>query len=259
MQRVVITGGNSGMGKEAVRLFLEKGDKVVFTSRTTRLSEKTLEELKTYADNGQLHFLQADSSNAGDVEKLVKFTDEKIGGCDVLVNSAAIFIGGELHEHSEQDYDKLMDINVKGVFLTCKYFLPQMIAQQKGSIINISSVAGIRGGYNMAVYCASKAALENLTRCMAIDYGRKGVRANAICPSATQTKMFMTGTTDEIMRIFKKNNPMGRIGQPEEIAKAIVFLASDDARYINGQCIAVDGGLSAWNGEPRQDKTEMPK
>lgn len=256
MSRVVVTGGNSGMGRETVRKFLEQGDHVVFTSRSTALSEEMLRQMSSYAASGALHFFQCDSSRPEEVKALVLYTKDKIGGCDVLVNSAGIFIGGEVHKVSEEDFDLQMDVNLKGIFLTCKYFLPEMLERQRGCIVNVSSLCGIRGGYNCAVYSASKAAVNNLTRSMALDYMRKGIRVNAVCPSATETKMFMTGTTQEVMDIFTGCNPAGRIGTPDEVADLILFLASDKASYINGTCISIDGGLSAWTGEGKQDKTE---
>ena len=256
MKRVVVTGGNAGMGRECVRLFLEQGDRVVFTSRSTEKAQKVLQAHAGAEESGQLRFFRCDSSSAADVAQLEAFTRETLGGCDVLVNCAAIFIGGQVHEISEADYDLLMSIDVKGVFLTCRAFLPGMLAQKNGCIINISSLAGLRGNYNAAIYCAAKAAVNNLTRAMAMDYGKSGVRANCVCPSATGTEMFFGGSSQQVVDAFNNQNPMGRIGQPGEIAKLIRFLASDDAQYINGQCICIDGGLSAWAGEPRQDKSE---
>ena len=133
--------------------------------------------------------------------------------------------------------------------LGCRFY-------RRGVIINISSLAGIAGNYNCPIYCAAKAAVNNLTRCIGLDYGTRGIRANAVCPSATATKMFMTGSTQEVIDSFINNNPAGRISTPDEIAKLIVFLASPDASFINAQCLSIDGGLSAWSGEPRQSKTE---
>lgn len=256
MNRVVVTGGNAGMGRETVRLFLERGDRVVFTSRSTEKAEKVLEEHKEAVERGNLFFCRCDSSKPADVEGLAAFVRGRLGGCDVLVNCAAIFIGGQVHEMSEQDFSLVMDIDVKGVFLTSKAFLPGMLEQKSGCLINVSSLAGLRGNYNCAAYCAAKAAVNNMTRAMALDYGKQGIRVNAVCPSATATDMFLTGSTQEVIDAFNRQNPMGRISGPEEIARLIVFLASDNAAFINGQCISVDGGLSAWAGEPRQDKTE---
>ncbi|HVI42297.1 MAG TPA: SDR family oxidoreductase [Anaerovoracaceae bacterium] len=255
-KRIVITGGNSGIGREAVQKFLEQGDKVVFTSRSTKLAEEMLHELNSFSESNRLYFFQCDSSKSDDVKSLVSYTEEKLGGCDTLVNCAGIFIGGEVHEFSEEDFDLQMNVNVKGIFLTSKYFLPGMLEQKSGSIVNVSSICGISGGYNCAVYSTSKAAVNNLTRSMALDYMHKGIRVNAVCPSATETKMFMTGTTQEVLDIFTGNNPSGRIGTPSEVADLILFLASEKASYINGACISIDGGLSAWTGEGRQDKAE---
>ena len=255
-KRIVITGGNSGIGRQTVEKFLEQGDRVVFTSRSVELAEKTLSDLKTYVDSKDLHFFRCDSSISDDVKALVSFAQDTIGGCDVLVNCAGIFIGGEVHVAEEDDFDKQMNVNVKGVFLTSKYFLPEMLERKSGCILSVSSICGIRGGYNCAGYSASKAALNNLTRSMALDYMQHGIRVNAVCPSATETKMFMTGTTKEVMDIFVNGNPANRIGKPSEVADLLVFLASDKAAYINGACISIDGGLSAWTGEGRQDKTE---
>lgn len=259
MQRIVLTGGNSGMGRETVIAFLKNGDKVTFTSRSTKASQEMMEELSEYAGKGQLFFCQCDQSKSEDVQKLVAFVDEKMGGCDVLVNNAAIFIGGEVADVPEEAYDLQMAINVKGPFLMSKYFLPQMLERGCGNIINVSSLSGKRGGYNCAVYSASKAAVNNLTRCMALDYMARGVRSNAINPSATATKMFLTGSTQEVIDGFNNNNPAGRISKPEEIADLILFLASDQSKFINGQCISIDGGLSAWTAETKQNKTEVLK
>ncbi|MFF2853567.1 SDR family NAD(P)-dependent oxidoreductase [Peribacillus sp. NPDC058002] len=256
-KRVVVTGGNSGIGREAVQEFLKQGDKVIFTSRSTKLADEVLSDLKEYSVSGNLFFCECDSSRVEDVRKLVQFTNEKIGGCDVLVNSAAIFIGGNLHEVDEYDFDLQMNINVKGIFLTSKYFIPQMLERKSGSIINISSLAGKLGGYNCAIYSATKAAVNNLTRSMALDYAGNGVRVNAVCPSATATKMFMTGSSAEVIEAFQRNNPSGRIGKPKEIVDLIIFLASEKSSYITGQCISIDGGLSAWSAEVRQDKLEV--
>lgn len=259
MKRAVVTGGNAGMGRKIVELFLTQGYQVVFTSRSRKKAEAVLADNAAAVSQGSLYFCQCDSSKASDVAQLAAFVQEKIGGCDVLVNCAAIFVGGQVHEVSEEDFDLIMDIDVKGVFLTSKAFLPQMLEQQHGCIISISSLAGVRGNYNAAAYCAAKAAVNNLTRCMALDYGTRGIRANTVCPSATSTDMFLCGSTQEVIDAFYHQNPMGRISSPDEIAKLVAFLASDDAEFINGQCISIDGGLSAWCGEPRQDKTEVRK
>lgn len=257
MRRIVVTGGNAGMGRKIVEKLLSQGDHVVFTARSCEKAQAVLRDNAEFAQNGALWFYQCDSSKSEQVQALAQFVERTMGGCDVLINCAAIFIGGMVHEVTEEDFDRIMDIDVKGVFLTCRAFLPQMLAQKNGCILNISSLAGIRGNYNAAAYCAAKAAVNNLTRCMALDYGKQGVRANTICPSATRTEMFLGGSTQEVIDAFNTQNPSGRIGEPDEIAELAAFLVSDAAKYINGQCISMDGGLSCWCGEPRQDKTEV--
>jgi meso-butanediol dehydrogenase/(S,S)-butanediol dehydrogenase/diacetyl reductase len=131
-----------------------------------------------------------------------------------------------------------------------------MLKNKKGAIVNTSSISGMLGEYNMAAYCATKGAVGNLTRAMALDYADCGIRVNAVCPGATKTPMFMTGTSPALMKRFEAVFPPRRIGLPEEVAEAIAFLASDNASFINGVLLPVDGGISAHSGQPRQDKNE---
>lgn len=247
-RNIVVTGGSQGIGRAIAEAFLAQGDRVVVTSRREESGRKFLEEAKS----DKLFYLGCDCSTEDGVTALYDFTKETLGVCDVLVNNAAIFIGGPIHETSVADFDKQMGVNVRGVFLVSKAFLPDMLAKKSGSVINIASDAGRRGGYNMAVYTMTKAALVNMTRSMALDYGKEGVRVNAICPSATRTEMFESGNPQEVVDAYGAANPMGRIGKPEEIADAAVFFASEQAAYVNGQVLSVDGGLSAWNGELKQ-------
>lgn len=247
-RNVVVTGGSQGIGRAIAEAFLAQGDRVVVTSRREESGRKFLEEAKS----DKLFYLGCDCSTEKGVTALYNFTKKTLGVCDVLVNNAAIFIGGPIHDTSVADFDKQMGVNVRGVFLVSKAFLPDMLAKKSGNIINIASDAGIRGGYHMAVYTMTKAALVNMTRSMALDYGKEGVRVNAICPSATRTEMFESGNPQEVVDAYGAANPMGRIGKPEEIADVAVFFASEQAAYVNGQVLSVDGGLSAWNGELKQ-------
>ena len=251
-RNVVVTGGNRGIGRAMVDAFLNEGDKVVFTARGEAAAERVLDEKKTACGAGRLFFLKGDVSVEEDVRKLADYTQKQIGACDVLINNAAIFRPGAVHQNSAEDFDAMFAVNVRGVFLMCKYFIPGMLEKGKGSVINIASLAGLGGTYNMAIYAATKAAVVGMTRSMAMDYTRCGVRVNGICPSATMTEMFKSGNDETIFELFENNNPARRIGQPGEIADAAVFLASDQAGYISGQMLSVDGGLSAWNGEACQ-------
>lgn len=247
-RNVVVTGGSQGIGRKIAEAFLAEGDRVVITSRREEPAQKFLSEAST----DRLFYLNCDCATEEGAKALYEFTKKSVGVCDVLVNNAAIFIGGPIHKTSVADFDKQMGIDVRGVFLICKAFLPDMLEKKSGNIINIASLAALNGAYNMTVYAMAKAAIGSMTKSMAIDYGRDGIRVNGICPSATRTEMFVSGNTQEVFDLFDANNPMGRIGKPEEIADAAVFLASDKASYITGQLLSVDGGLSSWNGEPKQ-------
>ena len=135
-----------------------------------------------------------------------------------------------------------------------KAVIPTMLSQQSGAVVNIASASGMGGDYNMPLYCASKAAVINLTRSTALDYASEGIRINCVSPAATATPMFLSGTTDAVMNSFLAALPDHKLGQPEQVADAIVFLASEQAAHICGHNIPVDGGLAAWNGQPKQDK-----
>ena len=257
MRNVVITGGSSGMGKAAVKKYLEAGDRVIISARGEKRALEVIEEYRSYADAGMLIYKNADMASEKDLNEFADMIEE-LGGADVLINNAAIVVAGQLHECTAEDYDRQFDVNVKGIFILSARLIPGMLKKGKGAIVNMSSDAGIRGTYNMALYAASKAAVVSFSRSMAMDYGAKGIRTNCICPSATATPMFLTNQPQEIIDLFSDNNPMGRIGRPEEIAEVVFFLTSDAASYVNGQVISVDGGLSAWCGEARQDR-EMNK
>ena len=251
-RNVVITGGSKGIGKAMVSAFLKEGDTVIFTARGEKEAKNVLNEKAKEVEEGKLFFVKCDVSKEEEVKKLAEYVAEKEGGCQVLINNAAIFHCGLVHEVGVESFDQQFAINVRGIFLMCKYFIPQMLENKTGNIVNIASIAGLNGGYNMAIYGASKAAVINMTRSMAMDYTRYGIRINGICPSATLTEMFLGGNTEEVIEMYKNNNPSRRLGLPEEIADAAVFLASEKASYISGQLLSVDGGLAAWNGEACQ-------
>ena len=253
-RNIIVTGGSFGMGRSISEAFLTEGDRVVFTARRAEKADEFLSEYEQYASAGKLFFFQGDIGRDEDVSALYAFARKKIGGCDVLVNNAAICLNGMVHETDMKDFDFQFGINFRGLFLACKTFLPGMLSKKSGCIINIASDAGRAGSYNLAVYAATKAAVINLSQSMAIDYAEYGIRVNCVCPSATASPMFLNGQTDDVMSLFVDNNPSRRIGKPSDIADAVVFLASEKADYIRGQTLSVDGGLSAWCGEARQHK-----
>jgi meso-butanediol dehydrogenase / (S,S)-butanediol dehydrogenase / diacetyl reductase len=253
-KKVVVTGGSSGIGKATVEKLLSQGCKVIAVGRSAESGKILLDEYKSYAAEGKLHFFSCDVSKEHEVKSLVEFANEKIGGCDWLINVAGTFKGGMVHELDVQDWDACFDVNVKAVFFTSKHFLPQMMKRRYGSIVNVASIHGILGAYNASAYDASKGAVVNLSRAMALDYAAYGIRVNCVCPGATATPMFINGSTQEVIHAFENAIPAKRIAKPDEVANAIVFMASDQASMIVGAVLPVDGGLSANTGEPKQDK-----
>ena len=170
---------------------------------------------------------------------------------DTVINNAGIFTGGLLHELSEEDWDKTMAVDVKSIFLMTKAFVPGMMARHAGNIINISSVAGLLGDYNMPAYNAAKGAVTNLVRSMALDYGQYGIRVNNINPGATNTPMFQ-GNSEEGKAAYRNDSPLKRIAEPEEIANVAYFLVSDQTSAITGQNVGASMGYGIWTGQPKQ-------
>jgi len=252
-RNVVITGAASGIGKAATKAFLELGDRVFMTDWKEDTLETAYDELSIHAKKDMLFKTKANVASPQEVAVLEKLVCVH-GGCDVLVNSAAVFRVGLLHDAPMDDYDYQFDINVRGIFNTCKALIPHMLEKKKGSVVNISSVSGMGGDYNMSLYCATKGAVLALSRAMAMDYSSKGVRVNIVSPSAVKTPMFLSGCTEAVLESFRKNMPDKKLCEPEWCANVIVYLASDYAEHICGVNIPVDGGLTAWNGQPNQEK-----
>jgi meso-butanediol dehydrogenase/(S,S)-butanediol dehydrogenase/diacetyl reductase len=250
----VVSGGTSGIGAECVRLFAQRGARVVFTGTSGEKAAAVLEALKKEGLAKSVRFCRTDISREADVRALAGFVQETFGDCELLCNNAGTFVGGAAHETSPEDWAGVFGVNVTGTWLCCKAFVPGMLRNGKGAIVNTASISGMLGEYNMAAYCATKGAILALTRSMALDYADSGIRVNAVCPGATRTPMFMSGTPPELMRRFEAIFPPRRIGLPHEVAEAIVFLASDAASFINGVLLPVDGGITAHTGQPRQDK-----
>lgn len=252
-RNIVVTGAASGIGKETVKAFLKLGDRVFMTDWKDETLQATYNELKQTAEADGLFAKAADVGNYEQIVELSALVREH-GGCDVLVNNAGVFRVGLLHKAQVDDYDFQFNVNVRGVFNTSKVFIPDMLEKKKGAVINVSSVSGIGGDYNMSLYCATKGAVIAMSRAMAMDYSVKGVRVNVVSPSAVKTPMFMDGCTEDVLESFRKNMPDRRLCEPEWCANVIVYLASDQAEHLCGVNIPVDGGLSAWNGQPNQEK-----
>ena len=245
MQTVVISGGTSGIGLATADIFLKNGWNTVLIGRDTEKGMQVKQQLgETYSPT-QVAFIQADISKSSEVEHAKQITLNKFKTVDAIINNAGIVIHGEVHETSEEDWDKIFDVDVKGTFLVSKAFLPTMIEQDHGSIVNISSVSGMAGDRAMVAYNAAKGAIINMTRAMAIDYGKNNIRVNVVAPGPTNTPLF-----HQDKQKFAKNSPLNRIVEPEEVTAAIYFVASPAASAITGEVIPVTAGFEISTGQP---------
>jgi meso-butanediol dehydrogenase/(S,S)-butanediol dehydrogenase/diacetyl reductase len=243
---VIVTGAGSGIGAATARRFAADGATVVLAGRT----QEKLDRIADGMPAGKYLVRVTDVSQQADVEALVADTVRQFGRLDVLVNNAGVAAEGKITESSVDDWKKVMSTDLDGVYYACRAAIPQLIITG-GSIVNLGSVSGLGGDWATSIYNAAKGAVCNFTRALALDHGRDGIRINAVCPSLTRTDM----TEDmyqnpELMAKFAERIPLGRGAEPEEVADVIAFLASHDARFVNGVNLPVDGGLTASNGQP---------
>lgn len=243
---VIVTGSSNGIGEGIARRFSSEGANVVINSR----SQDDCEEVASSLDAERTLALSGDVSSPDFAAKIVAETVQKFGALNILVNNAGVAAMGSLAKASDEDIDKVIDINVKGVIYLCRAAIPEL-AKTKGSIINTSSVSGIGGDWTLPIYNASKGAVTNLTRALALQLGHKGIRVNAVLPSITRSDMTDGITSDDaLVEAFMTRLPLGRIAEPEDIAGPVAFLASSDAQFVTGVNLPVDGGVSASNGQP---------
>ncbi|WP_298303819.1 SDR family NAD(P)-dependent oxidoreductase [uncultured Erythrobacter sp.] len=243
---VIITGSSTGIGEGIARRFHDEGANVVINARNAEKCAGVAESL----DPDRTLVVAGDVSKSEFANEIVTKTVERFGGLHCLVNNAGVGGGGILHKTDDAEIDRIIDINVKGVIYLSRAAIPHLI-ESKGSIVNISSVSGTGGDSMLPVYNASKGAVTNLTRGLALQLGAKGVRVNAINPSITRSDMVEEITGNEMaMKMVLNRMAIKRVGEPEDIAAATAFLASDDASFITGVNLPVDGGVSASNGQP---------
>jgi NAD(P)-dependent dehydrogenase (short-subunit alcohol dehydrogenase family) len=241
----LITGGTSGIGEATAALFAKEGARVTITGRNEKRGHAVAEKIVN--EGGQAVFIRSDVRRAEECRDAVAKTLGAFGRLDILFNNAGVFYPHTTVDCTEEEWDQQMDVNLKGTFLMSKAVLPHMIEQRRGVIINNSSGWGIAGGDAAVAYCASKGGVVLLTKAIAIDHGRQGIRVNCICPGDVDTPMLLE---DARLRGLKwedylagcANRPLGRIGTTDEIAKAALFLASEDSSFMTGTALVVDGG-----------------
>lgn len=249
-RRAVVTGGGRGIGRSITIRFLEEGSSVVIVQRA-EVEGATLEaDLKERWGEGRVRFMSADIRSDDSVATLMNGAAEFMGGIDLLCNNAGVGLLKSVHETSREEYDEVMDTNVRGVFLCSGKAIPHLRDAGGGSIVNVSSVAASVGFELDAAYCTSKGAVDALTRQMAVDYASDGIRVNSVSPGFIVTEMMRKFVSshadpDDARQRIEDLHPLGRMGTPEEVAAATAFLASDDASFITGVSLPVDGGLLA--------------
>ena len=254
----VITGAATGIGRATAVLFAKEGANVVLnTAHNIEAAESTVSEIQL--NHGSCTFAMGDVSIQQDVQRIIHKTINQFGQLDVLVNNAAIGVIKPLGETSEEEWDQVLGVNLKGVFLMCKHALHYMVERHSGSIVNVSSAWGLVAGYNAAAYCTSKAGLINLTRSVALDYGKHGIRANVVCPGSIDTPILRQGLAKSIdpdaeEKALIEAHPIGRIGDPLEVAYTILWLASEEASFVTGAPLIVDGGLTAKCSQEGSDR-----
>src|SRR5713101_444349 len=239
----LVTGGASGIGKATAELFAREGARVVVADCSAD-GRDTVQVIQ--AGGGEAIFVPVDVSDSGQVTRMVAAGLQAYGRIDILFNGAGILYYGTVLETDEQAWNRVISINLTGTYLCCRAVLPHMIRQGGGSIINVSSTVGAHDACaNAVAYVTSKGGVTMFTRAMAIDHAKQGVRVNALVPGATDTPMIRKALTPEALEALAASHPIGRLGRPEELAKAVLFLASDDASFVTGTAMYVDGGQTA--------------
>lgn len=245
----MVTGGASGIGRATAERFLEEGARVAIVDVSERAGREALSEMKKAGHDPLL--MTGDVTKAVEVKHMVDQIIGRYGRIDVLFSNAGILIEGTVEEVTEEDWDRIMAVNVKGVFLMAKEVVPHMLRQGKGTIVNNASCSGLVGDRGAIAYNTSKAAVVIMTKCLALDYALKNIRVNCVCPGEIETPMFLQEAStrgvaaEEYRKEVSAYHPIGRLGRPKEVADAVLFLASDDSSFITGTAFSVDGGFTA--------------
>ena len=238
----IVTGGGGGIGRATARLFAKEGARVAVADIDSEIGEETVSLIKEAG--GEAIFVKTDVSDSSQVQELITATTNNFGGLHIMFNNAGIG-NSEVRsvDMAEEEWDRVVDINLKGVFLGIKYSIPELIKAGGGVIINTSSLLGLKGQKYMAAYNSSKAGVVVLTKNAALEYGKYNIRVNAIAPGVIDTKIIDIWKQNERKwPIISRANALGRIGTPDEVANAVLFLASDEASFVTGTTLSVDGG-----------------
>lgn len=241
----LITGGTSGIGSATALVFAREGASVAITGRNSERGERVVQDITN--DGGKAVFIKSDVQLADDCRQAVEKTLAHFGKVDVLFNNAGVFHPKTVPDCTEAEWDETIDSSLKGAFLMSKFVLPSMIEQGQGSIIHTSSGWGIQGGHKAAAYCAAKGGLVVMAKAMAIDHGPDGIRVNCVCPGDVDTPMLYDdaakrGMSWDDYAAEAADRPLGRIGTVNEIAEAVLYLASDESAFVTGKALVVDGG-----------------
>ncbi len=245
---VVVTGGANGIGRAICEVFAGEGAHIVVSDIDEERGKKVCEGIKGVSPRSL--FVKADVSKEDDVKHLIEKTIGEFGKIDVMVNNAGIHHLGPITSLTEDIIDRLLAVNVKGTIWGMKHTIPYMLKQGYGVIINLSSMSGVVGHPNAALYCATKGAILQLTRAVALEYAEKNIRVNALCPGTVDTNILRNAVNnspdpDATLKAFTEAEPVKRLASPEEIARSALFLASDDSTFMTGACLMVDGGFTA--------------
>lgn len=247
----IVTGGARGIGRGIAKAFGKEGAHVVVADVAVKEGNQVVSEIKK--EGGDAFFVESDVSKISDIERLAQETIKKYGEIDILANVAGISRAGKIVDVPVEDWDLIMNINLRGVFLCCKVIGKEMIRRKIGRIINMSSIAGRNAERGNVPYCATKAGVISITEGLALEMAEYKINVNAICPGATNTQLMQQVfvergpvlglTAKQLESKFESGIPLGRMGEPEDVGKVACFLASDDSSYITGQCIVIDGGM----------------
>jgi NAD(P)-dependent dehydrogenase (short-subunit alcohol dehydrogenase family) len=235
-----ITGFGSGLGQAIAVMFAKEGAAVAGTSTTEAKGRETLAMVENVG--GKALFRAGDVGNSAQMKGLIEETVARFGGLDILVNSAGVRTNGSITDITEEDWDRTLDVNLKGAFVLSRLAIPEMKKRGGGVILHIAARSGMLGQAGRAAYCASKGGMVRLTEAMAMDHAPDRIRVNCICPGPTRTPMVDTSTPEKLAR-YKTRVPLGRIGEPEDVAYAALYLASDEASLVTAAILPVDGGM----------------